>query len=137
MCTYLGAGAELDPSDVDADRHRERGGHVPRGLPLGRAAGEGRDPPRGRRSRTTPDRRVALTLSDPFCVERHRDEFRELVENDVDILFANEHEITMLYEVDDFDEAAAAACAGALRDRRAHARARTARSIVGRRRTCT
>ena len=51
-------------------------------------------------------RRVALTLSDPFCVERHRDEFRELIASDIDVLFANEDEITMLYEVDTFDEAA-------------------------------
>ncbi len=51
------------------------------------------------------DRRVALTLSDPFCVERHRDEFLELIEGHIDILFANEHEITMLYQVDTFDEA--------------------------------
>jgi sugar/nucleoside kinase (ribokinase family) len=50
-------------------------------------------------------RRVALSLSDPFCVDRHRREFRELVFSDVDVLFANEHEITMLYEVDHFDDA--------------------------------
>ncbi len=39
-------------------------------------------------------------------MERHRAEFRALIERDVDVLFANEHEITMLYEVDDFDDAA-------------------------------
>src|SRR5699024_8117239 len=50
-------------------------------------------------------REVALTLSDPFCVERHRDAFRELVENHVDILFANEPEISSLYEVDDLERA--------------------------------
>ena len=50
-------------------------------------------------------RRVALTLSDPFCVERHRASFLELVSEHVDILFANEHEILGLYETDDFDEA--------------------------------
>ena len=42
-------------------------------------------------------RRVSLTLSDSFCVERHLDEFRALVENDVDVLFANEEEILALY----------------------------------------
>src|SRR5205807_1909747 len=50
-------------------------------------------------------RRVALTLSDPFCVDRHRSEFRTLVENEIDVLFANETEICSLYEVDDFDAA--------------------------------
>lgn len=49
-------------------------------------------------------RKVALTLSDTFCVDRHRDSFRQLVENYIDILFANESEIKSLYETD-FDSA--------------------------------
>jgi sugar/nucleoside kinase (ribokinase family) len=54
-------------------------------------------------------RRVALTLSDTFCVERHREEWRRLVADQVDILFANEEEALALYEVDTFDAALAAA----------------------------
>jgi sugar/nucleoside kinase (ribokinase family) len=54
-------------------------------------------------------RRVSLTLSDTFCVERHRTEWRDLVADQVDILFANEHEALALYEVDTFEEALAAA----------------------------
>ena len=50
-------------------------------------------------------RKVALTLSDPFCVGRHRDAFRALVRDGVDILFANEDEILSLYETDDFAQA--------------------------------
>jgi sugar/nucleoside kinase (ribokinase family) len=46
-------------------------------------------------------------LSDAFCVERHRAEFRDLVEHHVDILFANEAEITALYEEKTFDAALA------------------------------
>jgi len=53
-------------------------------------------------------RKVSLTLSDSFCVERHRDDFLELVSEGVDILFANEDEITGLYGVDSFDEGIAA-----------------------------
>ncbi|MCU0311298.1 MAG: adenosine kinase [Acidimicrobiales bacterium] len=49
---------------------------------------------------------VAFTLSDAFCVDRHRVEFLDLVADHVDILFANESEICSLYEVDDLDEAA-------------------------------
>jgi sugar/nucleoside kinase (ribokinase family) len=105
MCTYLGAGAEIDPADVNADRIASAAvtyleGYlwdteaakeaIRRSASLARAAG----------------RRVALTLSDPFCVSRHRAEFLELIKSDIDVLFANEDEITMLYEVDDFDEAA-------------------------------
>ena len=52
-------------------------------------------------------RQVALSLSDPFCVGRHRAAFRELVEGFVDILFANEAEVTSLYEVAAFDDALA------------------------------
>lgn len=50
-------------------------------------------------------RKVALTLSDSFCVDRHRESFRHLVRGHVDILFANELELLSLYETDDFEEA--------------------------------
>ncbi len=105
MCTYLGAGAEIDVEDVDADRIAgaavtylegylwdgpEAKDAIRRAATLAQAAG----------------RRVAFTLSDPFCVERHRDEFRALVASSIDVLFANEDEITMLYQVDAFDDAA-------------------------------
>ena len=49
--------------------------------------------------------RVAFTLSDGSCVDRHRAEFLELVEHEVDVLFANEVEIRSLYEVAEFDDA--------------------------------
>ena len=48
-------------------------------------------------------RQVAFTLSDSFCVERNRAEFLSLIESSIDILFANEAELTSLYESDDFD----------------------------------
>jgi fructokinase len=51
-------------------------------------------------------RQVALSLSDPFCVDRHRAAFLELVKQDVDILFANEAEVTSLYEENGFEAAA-------------------------------
>ncbi|HET9146988.1 MAG TPA: adenosine kinase, partial [Acetobacteraceae bacterium] len=54
-------------------------------------------------------RRVALSLSDAFCVDRHREGFRELIREGVDILFANETEICSLFERDRFDDAAAEA----------------------------
>src|SRR5262249_52131818 len=49
--------------------------------------------------------KVALSLSDPFCVDRHRREFQELVREHVDILFANEAELRSLWQVESFDEA--------------------------------
>ena len=51
-------------------------------------------------------RQVALSLSDAFCVDRHRAAFRDLVSGHVDILFANETEITSLYETNTWEEAA-------------------------------
>ncbi len=48
---------------------------------------------------------VALTLSDSFCVNMHRENFQNLVDNHVDILFANEDELLALYEKTDFDKA--------------------------------
>jgi sugar/nucleoside kinase (ribokinase family) len=106
MSTYLGASTGLGPADIDK-RLIERAQIV-------YLEGYLFDPPEAQEAfRVAADiahvagRKVALTLSDPFCVDRHRETFRELVERHVDILFANEAEILALYEVHDFDGAAA------------------------------
>jgi sugar/nucleoside kinase (ribokinase family) len=104
MCTYLGTASALDAQYVDADMVGNASvtyleGYLwdqPEAKAAIRKAAELAH--RGRQ-------RVALTLSDPFCVERHRDEFAQLIEDDVDILFANEQEILSLYQVDSFDDA--------------------------------
>ena len=54
------------------------------------------------------NRKTALTLSDVFCVERHKPAFRHLVANHIDILLSNEAELLALYDTDDFDTALAA-----------------------------
>jgi sugar/nucleoside kinase (ribokinase family) len=102
--TYLGAAAEFGPEDVDAE--------LVGGAQVTYLEGYLWDQPRAKeafrhasRLAHEADRRVALTLSDGFCVDRHRADFLQLVEHDVDILFANEAEICALYEVDDFDAA--------------------------------
>jgi sugar/nucleoside kinase (ribokinase family) len=51
------------------------------------------------------DRLVSLTLSDSFCVDRHRPDFRALVTDEVDLLFGNEDELMSLYETDSMDDA--------------------------------
>lgn len=53
--------------------------------------------------------KVSITLSDPFCVSRHRDAFREMIQNDVDLLFCNRAEMLSMYETDDFEAALAVA----------------------------
>jgi sugar/nucleoside kinase (ribokinase family) len=51
------------------------------------------------------DRLVSLTLSDSFCVDRHRSDFAALVRDKVDVLFGNEDEVVALYETETLDEA--------------------------------
>lgn len=53
--------------------------------------------------------RVSITLSDPFCIERHRDAFAKLLREDVDLLFANRSELCSMYGSDDLDTALTAA----------------------------
>ena len=107
MGTYLGACVDLGPEDIDP--------RVVAAAQITYLEGYLFDPPRAkaafRRASAVAhaaDRLVALSLSDPFCVGRHRDDFRALVSGEVDILFANEAEICSLYETRDFDQAAAA-----------------------------
>ena len=50
-------------------------------------------------------RKVSLSLSDPFCVNRHRDSFLQLIKNGIDILFCNEDEIKALFGTDNAEEA--------------------------------
>ncbi len=125
LCTFLGAGAELDESYIDEALVESSAVTYLEGYIW--------DPPAAKEAvrlaasiAHRADRRVALTLSDPFCVERHREEFVELIANDIDILFANEDEITSLYQVDDVRRGVAPR-ARTLRHRGAHARCAAAR----------
>ncbi len=107
MNTLLGASVELHPDDIDRtlifsahitylegylfDRDLAKQAFI-------RAAEYAHDA----------GHKVALTLSDPFCVDRHRHDFLNLVQNHVDILFANEEEIKSLFLQDSFDDAKSA-----------------------------
>ncbi len=107
MNTFLGASTLFSEEDVDAeriaaaritylegylyDRDEAKAAFV-RAADIARKAG----------------RKVALTLSDPFCVDRHRASFRDLVANHVDVIFANEAELKSLYQMESFDAALAA-----------------------------
>jgi sugar/nucleoside kinase (ribokinase family) len=104
MQTYLGACLNLTPADVDPDTIK--------GSKVIYLEGYLWDPPQAKeaflqaaRIAHGADRKVALTLSDSFCVERHRASFRDLVEHHIDILIANEAEICSLWQVDSFDAA--------------------------------
>ena len=100
MATYLGASTELGPEDVDAEAVY---GHAVTYL-----EGYLWDAPRAPEALALAARlahdagnRVALTLSDPFCVDRHRDEFLDFILEHVDVLFANQDEVTSLYGTPD------------------------------------
>jgi len=104
MNTFLGASSQLGPEDLDAAL-------IARGR-IVYLEGYLFDPPHAQEAfrkaaalAHAAGRKVALTLSDPFCVDRHRAAFLDLIEHHVDILFANELEICSLYKVSDFDEA--------------------------------
>ncbi|PHP68732.1 adenosine kinase [Zhengella mangrovi] len=109
MNTYLGACVELGPEDVEEDKAKA--------AKVTYFEGYLWDPPRAKEAiRQTAalahaaGREVSMTLSDPFCVDRYREEFLDLMRSGtVDIVFANEHELKSLYQTADFDTALAAA----------------------------
>ena len=106
MNTYLGACVTLGPADIDTALVGDAAVTYLEGYLF--------DPPEAQAAfRAAADaaqdagRKVALSLSDSFCVHRHRAAFRDLVDGHIDILFANQAEITALYETNSFAEAAA------------------------------
>jgi sugar/nucleoside kinase (ribokinase family) len=107
MNTFLGACVDLGPDDIDAALIQSAQVTYLEGYlwdkPLAKEAFL-----KAAKLAHAGGRKLSLTLSDSFCVNRHRAEFSDLVENHVDILFGNEHEIMALYETDSFDQAVAA-----------------------------
>lgn len=106
MNTYLGASVEMHPGDIDdavVARARE--------VYLEGYLWDRPDPQeamlRVARVARESGARVSLTLSDSFCVDRHRESFLLLIDDEIDLLFANTDEIISLYEVDDLDAAVA------------------------------
>ncbi|MAM35316.1 MAG: adenosine kinase [Micavibrio sp.] len=99
MNTFLGACTELTSDDVEEDQVREAKVTYLEGYLF--------DPAHAKQAfyktaaiTKAAGRQLALSLSDPFCVERHREDFKDLIFNHVDILFANEDELCALMETD-------------------------------------
>ncbi|QFT34774.1 adenosine kinase [Roseibium porphyridii] len=109
MNTYLGACTEFSPADVDEE--------VVAAAAVTYMEGYLWDPEEAKKAFLKAaevahlnNRKVALTLSDSFCVDRYRDEFQSLLSDGVvDLLFANEHELKALYQTGDLDTAISAA----------------------------
>lgn len=108
MSTYLGAAVEFGPGDIQAD--------VIRNSQITYLEGYLFDPQEAKKAFRRAaqivhesEHQLALTLSDVFCVERHRAAFLDLIKNEVDILFANQNELLALYQTQELGEAIAAA----------------------------
>jgi sugar/nucleoside kinase (ribokinase family) len=96
MCTYLGASVLLEPNDIDLSVVREAKILYLEGYLWDNPAAKNAFIKAAKIAKNA-GRKVALSLSDSFCVNRHRESFTRLVEDHIDVLFANEDEITTLY----------------------------------------
>jgi len=101
MNTYLGACREMTPDDVDADEIAAAQVLYIEGY-LWDTHDAKQASRKAMRAAKGAGAQVALSLSDSFCVGRFRDEFLDLIQNDLDILFANEDEAKSLFETEDF-----------------------------------
>jgi sugar/nucleoside kinase (ribokinase family) len=107
MATHLGVASALGPEDLDE-------GLLRRGQVVYLEGYLWDQPPAKKALRRamevahSADALVALTLSDSFCVTRHRRDFLDLLHGEIDVLFANEEEATMLFDVASFDDAVSA-----------------------------
>ena len=104
MNTHLGACVLLDEADVDGAKVAAARITYLEGYLFDRPAAKRAFRLAAAKARTA-GRKVALTLSDGFCVDRHRAEFLDLIRSSVDIVFANTAEITSLYQTADFADA--------------------------------
>jgi len=99
MCTFLGTAGKINENDVDLEAIKKSDIVFLEGY----LWDEG-DPKKAFDKAISNANKVAMTLSDKFCVDRHKNHFLNLVKNDLDIIFANEDEISSLIDAKSFDE---------------------------------
>jgi fructokinase len=102
MCTFLGTAGKVSDKDVDTDQIKKAEITFLEGY----LWDEG-EPKKAFDKAIINSNKVAMSLSDLFCVERHKAQFLELVRHKLDIIFANEQEILSLIDSKSFDEAVA------------------------------
>jgi len=100
MCTFLGTAGKINDHDINADYIKKAEITFLEGY----LWDEG-EPRKAFDKAINNSNKVAMSLSDLFCVERHKDQFLELVKNKLDIIFANEQEILSLINSQSFDDA--------------------------------
>ena len=99
MCTFLGTAGKINENDVDAEIVKKSNMILLEGY----LWDEG-EPKKAFEKAINNASKVAMSLSDKFCVDRHKPHFLDLVKNKLDITFANEQEITSLIDAKNFDE---------------------------------
>ena len=99
MCTFLGTAGRINENDVSSDAIKESEIILLEGY----LWDEG-DPKKAFEKAIQSAKKVAMSLSDQFCVDRHKPHFLELVKNKLDIIFANEQEIISLIDAKNFDD---------------------------------
>ena len=99
MCTYLGTAGKINDQDIDESTIKNSEITFLEGY----LWDEG-EPKKAFDKAITYSNKVAMSLSDLFCVERHKEHFLELAKNKLDIIFANEQEITSLIDANSFEE---------------------------------
>ena len=99
MCTYLGTAGKINDQDIDESIIKNSEITFLEGY----LWDEG-EPKKAFDKAITCSNKVAMSLSDLFCVERHKEHFLELAKNKLDIIFANEQEITSLINANSFEE---------------------------------
>ena len=99
MCTFLGTAGKINENDVSSDAIKQSGLIFLEGY----LWDEG-EPKKAFEKAIQSANKVAMSLSDQFCVDRHKPHFLELVKNKLDITFANEQEIMSLIDAKSFDE---------------------------------
>jgi len=99
MCTFLGTAGKINENDVSSDAIKRSEIIFLEGY----LWDEG-EPKKAFDKAINNANKVAMSLSDQFCVDRHKPHFLNLVQNKLDITFANEQEITSLIEAKNFDE---------------------------------
>lgn len=108
MNTFLGISTQFDETHLDRALIRDSAILYLEGYLFDREEAKGAFKAAAQEAKAA-GRKVALTLSDGFCVDRHRDEFLKFIRQGVDIVFANESEIKSLYETSNYDDAVAKA----------------------------
>ena len=99
MCTFLGTAGKINENDIDSEKIKKSDVTFLEGYLWDKG-----DPKKAFEKAISNSKKIAMSLSDLFCVERHKNDFLDLVKNKLDITFANEQEILALLNTESLQE---------------------------------